>query len=186
MRLDLGSGPLPAPGFTGIDLGGGRNVIQRDVLEHLSELATGSVDEIRSRHFLEHAEDPVQVVAEIARVLRRGAAATIVVPHFSNPYFHSDPTHRHSFGIYWMSYLVHDTVLRRRVPHYQEPLPLDLLSVRLGFRGPVERPITHVARRALFSGLETKRWFVELYEASLSNRFSCYEITFVLRRHADA
>ncbi len=75
-KLDIGSGGTPYPGFTSWDIADGRDA--RD----LSALATGSVDEIRASHVLEHLSfaDAQHALAEWARVLKVGGKLRVAVP----------------------------------------------------------------------------------------------------------
>jgi hypothetical protein len=41
---------------------------------------------------------------QIAKDLEQGELIEIIVPHFSNPHYYSDPTHVRFFGLYTMSY----------------------------------------------------------------------------------
>lgn len=186
LRLDLGCGSEPLPGHVGVDLRGGPGIVASDAMAFLEQLDAASVDSVHSRHFLEHVDDPAALVAEVARVLVVGGGAHFIVPHFSNPYHHSDPTHRHTFGVYWMSYLVHDHFFKRRIRAYGDVLPLELVSVALRFRAAGERPWTNRFRRILHLAVEDRRWFIELYEASLTPRHTCYEVEFHLRRSEPA
>src|SRR5690348_13203727 len=71
----------------GVDLVG-------DIFEVLSSFPATSVDAIQSYHFVEHVDDLPRLMQECARIMKGGATLTVVVPHFSNPYFYSDYTHR--------------------------------------------------------------------------------------------
>jgi SAM-dependent methyltransferase len=183
IRLDLGSGSRAKPGYIGVDINGGEEgVVQSDVLEFLRHLEENSVAEVVSRHFLEHVDDPREILSQIARVLRGGGEATIVVPHFSNPYYYSDPTHRRPFGLYTMSYYVHDSILRRNVPRYFDPLPLDLSEVRLRFRAAKSMKFTSQLFRLAFNWAGRRPGLCERYEFLLSGLIPCYEIEFRLRK----
>lgn len=77
LRLNLGAGGQPLPGFQNLDGGKG------DFLYPLP-YETGSVDEVRASHVLEHfprAEIPL-ILKEWVRVLKPGGALKIAVPNF--------------------------------------------------------------------------------------------------------
>ena len=99
-----------------------------DALEVLRSLADGSVQAIHSEHFLEHVPDAEAVVSEAARVLESGGTFHAVVPHFSNPHFYSDPTHRTFFGLYTFSYWVRSVPWRRLTPQYDDAAPFTLVE----------------------------------------------------------
>jgi SAM-dependent methyltransferase len=182
--LELGCGParrhpdavtIDALPFDGVDVVG-------DVFAALAALPDGSVDAIHSYHFLEHIDPLKDVVTEMARVLKPGGLLHAVVPHFSNPYYYSDYTHRTPFGLYSFSYLADDPILRRRVPRYLLDTGLVLQDVRLGFKAAPPFYLRYALRRALGAVVNCSRWTQEWYEAGWTGWFSCYEIDFALRK----
>ena len=70
----------------------------------------------------------------LARVIRPGGLLSVVVPHFSNPYFYSDYSHRGFFGLYSFSYLVSDNIHRRKVPTYGREISFELSLAELIFK----------------------------------------------------
>ena len=106
MKLDLGCGETKrADDFVGVDILDNPAVdIVGDVLDVLRRLPNESVDEVFSAHLFEHLDGLQEVVGELERLLVPGGRVTVVVPHFSNAYFYSDPTHRRPFGLYSFSY----------------------------------------------------------------------------------
>ena len=182
--LELGCGParrhadavtVDALAFDGVDVVG-------DVFAALATLPGASVDEIHSYHFLEHIASFKDIVVEMARVLKPGGLLHAVVPHFSNPYYYSDYTHRTPFGLYSFSYLADDLVLRRKVPRYQVDSGLALEDVRLNFKAGPPFYVRYALRRALGAWVNASRWSQEWYEAGWTGWFPCYEIDFRLRK----
>jgi len=182
--LELGCGParrhldavaVDALPFDGVDVVG-------DVFDVLARLPDGSVDAIHSYHFLEHVDGFKRLVIEMARVLRPGGLLHAVVPHFSNPYYYSDYTHRTPFGLYTFSYLADDDLLRRKVPRYQVDTGLVLTDVRLGFKAGRPFYVRHALRLAVGVVVNCSRLTQEWYEAGWTGWFSCYEIDFKARR----
>ena len=106
--IELGCGPRKRrPGSIAVDVIDGEHVdIVGDALDVLRALPAGCARLVSSSHFLEHLADAGPILDEMSRVLGAGGEIEIVVPHFTNPYFHSDPTHRNSlgFGLYTMSF----------------------------------------------------------------------------------
>jgi SAM-dependent methyltransferase len=90
LRIDLGSGYAKPEGFVGIDnLSGERTQVPNaanapDILMNLNRsrfpFADGSVDEVRSSHFLEHSELD-HVIDESHRVLRDDGIFLFAVPY---------------------------------------------------------------------------------------------------------
>ncbi len=98
MILDLGCSYHKLPGHIGVDIERGSDV---DVVADLQALpfATSSVDEIHSRHTLEHVQDPLQCISELYRVVRSGGRINIIVPHYSNHAYWADVTHLRPFSV---------------------------------------------------------------------------------------
>jgi ubiquinone/menaquinone biosynthesis C-methylase UbiE len=184
LDLELGCGETKRnPDAVGIDTRALRGVdVVADALDALRSLPDGSVDSISSSHFLEHVDDLEAVLRESARVLRQGGRFLATTPHFSNPYFYSDPTHRGFFGLYTFCYFVETSPLRRQVPHYIDPLPFVLHSPTLGFKSTSPFYGRHACKQVLEKVFNRSRWLKEFYEENLCWMIPCYEITYDLRR----
>lgn len=185
--------------FVGIELGCGGNKrhansigidvlkesgvdIVGDVFEVLADFPDNSVDQIWTYHFLEHIDDLALLMHEMARVCKRGALIEIVVPHFSNPFFYSDPTHSRAFGLYTMSYFCRDNIFQRKVPRYGiEPL-FEIESVELVFKSFRPRYIRHILKKLIQALVNINAWTAEVYEEVFSSFISCYEIKYKLFR----
>lgn len=182
--LELGCGPRKrdskAVGIDVLDLPGVD--IVDDARAALEKFPDGSVDAIYSEHFLEHLEDPRRLLAEAARVLRPGGSFRAVVPHFSNPYFYSDPTHRAFYGLYTFGYWVERTPFRRNVPQYTTPIPLQLVSARLTFQSSRPFYARHALKKAATFWVNWCRWTQEFYEENLTTWIAVYEIDYILVR----
>lgn len=185
-KLDVGCGSRKRePDYIGIDRRALPGVdLVGEAADVLSAIPAGVVGEIWCSHFLEHVDDFEAVLAEMCRVLRRGGRLEIVVPHFSNPYFASDPTHRRPFGLYTFAYLVADSPLRRQVPCYGDPLPLPLrlVGVALNFKSTPPFYGRHAFKRAVGLLVNLSRWTREFYEENLVYLVPCYELRFSLVR----
>jgi hypothetical protein len=131
--------------------------------------------------------DAGPILDEMSRLLGPGGEIEIVVPHFANPYFHSDPTHRNSlgFGLYTMSYYARDPLLRRQVPGYVRRDQLTLKSVDLRFKAAQPFHGRYLFKRAVGAVFNSTRYLQELWEENLCYLFPCYEIRYVLGRTAD-
>jgi hypothetical protein len=74
-------------------------------------------------------------MAEMVRILKKDGTAHIFVPHFSNPYYYSDYTHKRFFGLYSFYYFVSpEKQLSRKVPDFYTDIRIEILSQRLVFR----------------------------------------------------
>lgn len=183
--LELGSGGRKdRPGSIAVDARDVPGVdVVGDVFDVLSAVPSGSVSEIHSAHFLEHVDGLEGLLFEFARVLRPGGVVEATVPHFANPWFWSDPTHERAFGLYTLSYLVPDPVLRRRVPHYSDELPpLRLAGVRLVFEPRKNRWLRRTLCRTLELLVNLGPRTQEFHEAHLCWILPCYELHYRLVR----
>jgi SAM-dependent methyltransferase len=182
VMLDLGCGQRKcSPQAIGIDALDYESVdVVGDVFAVLQAFPDSSVDSVYSSHFFEHLENWPELLEELARVMKPGAVADIVVPHFSNPYFYSDPTHRTFFGLYTFSYVSRDNLLRRKVPTYQRELKFELTDASLRFASPfyLRLPVKFLIGKILNATRFTK----EFYEENLCYIFPCYDIRYRLRR----
>lgn len=160
--------------------------IVADLEEDLAFLPDHSVDEIHCRSVLEHIENFENLMAEIVRVLKTNGTAHIFVPHFSNPYYYSDYTHKRFFGLYTFYYFVSPQYqLRRKVPDHYTQTRIRILSQRLVFRSAFKliNPF-----KKLFG------WFINLheclrqyYEENLCYMIPCHgiEVIFTPDRQED-
>ncbi|MGH2869252.1 MAG: class I SAM-dependent methyltransferase [Solirubrobacteraceae bacterium] len=97
--LDVGCGSAKTPGAVGLDMSPDTDA---DVVHNLDEFPypfeTSSFDHVLMQDVLEHVHEPVRVIEELHRVLRRGGRLQLRTPHFSSVLAYGDPTHRHYFS----------------------------------------------------------------------------------------
>ena len=177
--IELGCGPKRKEGRIGIDKVNLPNVdIVADIEDGLAFLPDNSVDQIHSRSVFSHIEKFEDLMREITRVLKNDGTAHIFVPHFSNPYYYSDYTHKRFFGLYTFYYFV-DTAhqLRRKVPNFYTDIRINIVSQRLVFRSP----FWFARRIKKLAGLlfNCHRSLQEFYEEHLCYIFPCYGIEIV-------
>ena len=183
LKLDLGCGASKRdPSYVGVDvLETPAADVVGDVGRVLAALPDDRVQEIYASHLLEHLPDLPALVDEMARVLLVGGRLHVVVPHFSNPYYYSDPTHRQPFGLYTFSYLAEDQLLRRRVPRYGRDPRLRIQSVLLRFRSAAEFGRVRGRLRSAFGRIVNANvWTQEFYEENLAGLIPCFELEFQL------
>jgi ubiquinone/menaquinone biosynthesis C-methylase UbiE len=175
----LGCGPKKKPGRIGVDKLDLPNVdIVADLEQGLSFLPDNSVDRIHCSHVLEHTENFENLMREIIRVLKKDGAAYVFVPHFSNPHYYSDYTHKRFFGLYTFYYFV-DTryQLRRKVPNFYTDTRIKIISQRLIFRSSFWFP--RQIKKLLGRIFNCHRVLQEFYEENLCYIFPCYGIEIV-------
>lgn len=156
-----------------------------DIYEVLALFPSQSVDAVYAYHFVEHLQDVSELIKKLARIVKPTGCVEIVAPHFSNPYFYSDPTHRSFFGLYTFCYFTSDSPFSRRVPTYGHDLSFRLMKVDLIFKSPPPFIIRYGIKRTLGIVFNSCIYFKELYEENFCHLFPCYEVRYVLRRHGD-
>jgi SAM-dependent methyltransferase len=181
LRLNLGSGRRPLPGFYGVDRLPLPGVdVVADLNEPLSDLPDDSVDEIYARHTLEHVPRFLELLAELHRVTRPGGRLEVIAPHFSNPYGYSDPTHVRFFGLYTFFYFcAPEDQPRRKVPAFYLPQRFRVESVRCRLlkASPAGRLLTPLLQGLINRGVGWLDW----YERRVCRWLPAREIRYVLR-----
>lgn len=180
--IELGCGPNKMKGAIGIDhlpLGGVDFVA--DLEQGLPFLPDNSIDEIHSRHVLEHVQNFEQLMKDIHRVLKPGGKKIIIVPHFSNPHFYSDYTHKSFFGLYSFDYFSRpQNQLKRKVPSFYLNFHFKVTYRKLKFKSP-DFLIRHLFKKHVLQNFfNINSWFQEWYEESFCYIFPCQEIEFVI------
>jgi len=179
--IELGCGHKKKQGRIGIDTVDLPTVdIVTDLEKGLGFLPDDSVDQVHCRSLLEHIDNFENLVGEIVRVLKKDGTVHIFVPHFSNPYYYSDYTHKRFFGLYSFYYFVDSKDQpKRKVPNYYADFRIKVMSRRLIFRSSfkVINPL-----KKLFG------WFINLhsvlqeyYEENLCYMFPCHGIEIVFK-----
>lgn len=155
-----------------------------DAMEILGRFPDGSVDAVHSYHFFEHLSDVSSMLDEIARILKPGCLMEVVVPHFSNPHYYSDPTHRSFFGLYTFCYFSQRSPFSREVPTYQKHLDFDVERVDLHFKSFRPFYFRHLIKKMIGGAFNSCNYLKELYEENFCYLFPCAEIRYQLRRTA--
>jgi len=116
--LDVGCGWNKTPGAIGIDA---NPKTHADVIHDLGVLpypfANDEFDEVVCRHVAEHVPDVMAFITELFRITRPGGRIKITTPHYSNPDWPTDPTHRNHFNSYSFNCFVEE---RQLFPFYTE------------------------------------------------------------------
>ncbi len=154
--------------------------IVADLEKGLSFLPDNSVDEIHARSLFEHINNFDQLIKEILRVLKDSGSCRLMVPHFSNPYHYSDPTHVRFFGLYSFYYYCHEKrQLSRKVPTFYTESRLEITSLKLRFRSPFKgRKWWKKLHEKIFNLSPAMQ---EFYEENLCYLFPCYGIAITFR-----
>jgi len=99
--LDVGCGANKYPGAVGMD---NNPRTAADVIHDLGlfpyPFDDNAFDLVISRHVLEHVPDPMGFVTELHRITRPGGKINLIAPHYSNPDWATDLTHRNHLSSY--------------------------------------------------------------------------------------
>ncbi len=94
-RLDIGCGLHKVPGAIGMDRS--PNTVA-DLIHDLESIpypfVRNTFDEVTGRHVIEHVGDLLGLVEEIHRITKPGGIIRFLAPHYTNPDWATDPTHR--------------------------------------------------------------------------------------------
>jgi hypothetical protein len=181
LRLDLGCGARPRPGFYGVDRLPLNGIdILADLNEPLDLLPDDSVGEIYSRHTFEHVTRFLPLMAELHRITDSDGRIELIVPHFSNPYYFSDPTHVRFFGIYSFFYFCdEEDQPRRKVPSFYLPqrFRVERVHCRLLKASVCDKLVRAVLEPLVNRNVEWLDW----YERRLCRLLPASELRVVLR-----
>ena len=186
IRLDIGCSFHKLQGWIGVDLERASDVDVLGDLHHLP-FADSSVDEIHTRHTLEHVLEPLACIAEMYRVTKSGGVITVIVPHYSNHAYWADVTHLRPFSARAFEYYDLDHAKRAGFPVYLPKVNLRTQAVKLTYwperiyknKSLIKRTVLGILN-GVFSGLANLSPF-------LCERFWCgwvggfYEVTFIVQ-----
>lgn len=152
--LDVGCGLNKRPGAIGMDNNPATNA---DVIHDCGVVPypfpDGEFDEIVANHVAEHIPDVMAFIKELHRITRPGGIIKILTPHYTNPDWPTDPTHRNHFNSYSFRHFYED---RQLFPFYTDVYLKPL--------------ITRVSLANLWRGLGIE-WLVNLDNRYASLRF---------------
>ncbi len=119
LRIDLGCGKNKRDGFTGVDC---RKFPGVDLVADLRKRwpwKDSTVDEAFSSHFVEHltASERVHFANELFRVLKPGAKAQVVAPHWANARAYGDLTHQWPPVSEWWGLYLNKAWRDQNAPH---------------------------------------------------------------------
>jgi ubiquinone/menaquinone biosynthesis C-methylase UbiE len=98
--LDLGCGKKKSPGAIGVDFNKNSDA---DIIHNLDQFPypfkNEEFDYCIMDNALEHLQDPIKVLEEIYRILKKNGKLKIVVPYFRSVWAYIDPTHKNFFTV---------------------------------------------------------------------------------------
>lgn len=153
-----------------------------DIFEVLALFPNQSVNAVYSYHFVEHVSNVQKLLAELARIVKPKGYIEFVAPHFSNPYFYSDPTHRSFFGLYTFCYFADDSPFAHQVPKYGCKPQFKITQIDLIFKSPRPFIFRYAIKRTVGVFFNSCNYLKEFYEENLCYLFPCYEVRYILQR----
>jgi len=107
--LDVGCGVNKHEGAIGLD---NNPRTAADVIHDLGEVPypfdDDEFDLIVSNHVVEHIPDVMAFVTELYRITKNGGRIKLLAPHYTNPDWANDPTHRNHLNSYSFNTFIHD------------------------------------------------------------------------------
>lgn len=99
--LDVGCGANKTEDAIGLD---NNPRTAADVIHDLGDLpypfADDEFDLVVSNHVVEHVPDVMAFISELYRVTKHGGRIKLITPHYTNPDWANDPTHRNHINSY--------------------------------------------------------------------------------------
>jgi predicted SAM-dependent methyltransferase len=154
--------------------------IVADLEQGLTFIPDNSVSYIYSSHLMEHVQPLEGLLKEVYRILKQGGRYEFVVPHFANPYFYSDYTHKNFFGLYTMSYFSKSPYFKRKVPQFYNTFDFTIEKVKLEFTSPFVSRYPFKKMFQLF--FNVSKWMQELHEEIFCYIIPVYQIRFVISK----
>ena len=179
--IELGCGPVKTPGNIGIDKVPLHEVDYiADLEEGLPFLPDRCVDEYIAFHSLEHIENLELLLRDIHRTLKPQGILKVTAPHFSNPYYYSDYTHKKFFGLYTFDYFsVKDSGYKRKVPDYYTSFHFEVVERKFVFKSPFY--FRNLIKQVLNRLINSCKYIQELYEENLCFLIPTQEIRFIVK-----
>ena len=116
--LDVGCGTNKYPGAIGLDYNPRTDA---DVIHDLGvtpyPFPDNEFDLVVSFHVVEHVPDVMGFITELHRITKPGGRIRLVCPHYTNPDWFGDLTHRNHLNSYSFQYFMRD---RRLFPFYTD------------------------------------------------------------------
>jgi ubiquinone/menaquinone biosynthesis C-methylase UbiE len=155
--------------------------IVADLNEPLDLIPDNCVEYVFSQHALEHVQHLLPLLREIFRITKHDGFIEIIVPHFSNPYYYSDPTHVRFYGLYSMYYFVDESKQHaiRKVPSFYSDVRFDIESVRIEFYqlSMIDKLVVPFLSRLVNRNIQWQNF----YERRLSSLFHAWQLRFHMR-----
>jgi hypothetical protein len=181
IKINLGSGESKKNGFYSLDhleLNG--TDIIADLNNPLDLIPDNCIKYVYSRHVFEHIINFNELMLEIHRISKANCKIEVIVPHFSNVYAYSDPTHVRFFGLYTMYYFTPQNLQPniRKVPDFYNNKKFIIKSIYIDFY--TESIFDKLFGRLFKLFVNSNFYFQNFYERRLSRIYHAWQIKYVL------
>jgi len=171
--LDLGCGKSKREGTIGVDHTDRHDA---DVIHDLNvfpyPFEENSVDQIYMDNVLEHLDDPMVVMGELHRILKKDGKVKVIVPYFRSTWAFIDPTHKHFFTVNSFAYYDPDHIICQQYDYVDTRFKVEMIRFNETYdNGWLRTLIVKLANK-----------WAHRYEYYLSHLFPLDEISFYLRK----
>lgn len=173
IRIDIGCSFHKLPGWTGVDIEPGSDV---DIIAdmHALPFADSTIEEIHTRHTLEHVREPLVCVTELYRCCKAGGKITVVVPHYSNHSYWADMTHLRPFSVRSFEYYDLEHCRKSGFPIYLPEVNLKTRRLKLTYWPERIYKDKSFLKRSILGVLDAVLSGLASWKPFLCERFWCY------------
>lgn len=182
IKLNLGSGKSNKIGYYSVDHLALDGVdIVADLNKSLNLIPDNSIQQIYSRHVFEHIVNFSELMTELHRITKPNGEIEIIVPHFSNVYGYSDPTHVRFFGLYTMFYFSPQVLQPkiRKVPDFYTNEKFKIKKIYIDF---YTESFFDIFFGRLFKIIINSNFILQnFYERRLSRIYHAWQIKYIIQ-----
>ena len=134
-KLDLGCSFHKMDGYFGMDI---LKSVGVDVVGDACHMPfkDSSFMEIYSSYALEHIQDQLSVISELWRICNDSAEVKLILPHFSNPAYYDDLTHKFLYSTRTFEHYDHDLHKVTGHPNYLPNVNMKVVRTELRWWPP--------------------------------------------------
>lgn len=125
LQLDIACGKSKKPGFTGVDIWDGADIVT-DLEKFPWPFEDSSVDDVYCSHYIEHTPDLISFANELYRIMKVGAKAEIIAPYYSSIRAWQDPTHLRAISENTYLYFSKEWRTINKLDHYPITVDFDI------------------------------------------------------------
>ena len=172
--LDLGCGKKKREGTIGVDHSDRH---EADIVHDLNlfpyPFEANSIDYIYIDNCLEHLNSPMDVMAEIYRILKPEGGVKVIVPYFRSHFAFIDPTHKNFFTVDSFAYYDPSSIICKRYDYTDTRFNIEKIVFNETLRNNILKKIVLTI---------ANRW-PHKYESYLSSIFPLDDITYYLKKY---